>query len=345
MAGRARVLSRPRGRGARKRVIDMAASSFLNFVHFVNRSAGPRVIAAVSLLSACALVTLPGCSPRSPQGRVVEDSETAGRITVMTVPETRGLLDAEVAAFRKRYPDAVFEVRTATSREAVLALLEKRADVVALTRELETEERSVKVKGGMELMSYRFGRDAICVIVHPSNVLEHIAADDLRRIYAGALTDWSALGSRSGRIECVVPEPGSDAMTAFVQRVMGGVSPTAPAWRGASDSAIVAHVRATPGAIGFVGLPWAGRGAKVLDVAALTGLRYWNPDAERVYDGDYPLTRSCNLVARSEGAPLAGGLVTFISSYDGQKLVHEAGFVPTAVPVRFARRSPMLGTH
>ena len=43
--------------------------------------------------------------------------------------------------------------------------------------------------------------------------------------------------------------------------------------------------------------------------------------------------------------PLAKGFVTFITSRDGQKIVHQAGRVPTTVPVRFVRRSPLLGTH
>jgi phosphate transport system substrate-binding protein len=275
----------------------------------------------------------------------VEDSESSGRIRVACVPEARDLVARETAAFRNNYPQASFEIVVGPSREAVKQLLDQVADVAVLTRELEPEERSVMVKGGMELEGYRFARDAICVIVHPSSTLEHIAADDLRRIYTGERTDWRELGGRPGRIEPVVAAAGSDLMDSFVQRVMGGQALTAPAYRAASDSEIVARVRRTPGAIGFVSMAWADRGAKALDVAALSGLPYWKADAERVYKGDYPLTRACNLYVRAGGAKLANGLVTWVSSTDGQKIVHEAGLVPTEVPVRFARRSPMLGSH
>ncbi len=51
------------------------------------------------------------------------------------------------------------------------------------------------------------------------------------------------------------------------------------------------------------------------------------------------------MYVRAGGSKLANGLVTWVSSLDGQKIVHEAGLVPAAVPVRFARRSPMLGSH
>jgi phosphate transport system substrate-binding protein len=321
----------------------MPAGSFLKSCTFVTRSAGRFVPVPVLLLLACALLLLPGCGGGSP-GQV-EDSESSGRIRVVSVPEARDLVARETDAFHRAYPKAAFEVAVGTSREAVTQLLEQKADVAVLTRELEPEERNVLVKGGMELEGYRFARDAICVIVNPSSALENIAADDLRRVYLGEVTDWRELGARAGRIEPVVPAPGSDLMVSFVQRVMGGTQPTAPAYRAESDSAVVARVMRNPGAIGFVSMAWADRGARALRVSALAGLPYWMADAEKVYKGQYPLGRSCNLYVRVGGAKLANGLVTWILSIDGQRIVHEAGLVPTEVPVRFARRSPLLGSH
>ena len=321
----------------------MPPSRFLDSCIFVTRSAGRPLAVPGSLLLVCALLCFSGCTSNSPG--TVEDSESSGRIRVVSVPEAANLVVRETEAFHRAYPRANFEVVTETSREAVKQLLECRADVAVLTRELEPEERSVMVKGGMELEGYRFARDAICVIVHPSSALENLATDDLRRIYLGEVTDWRELGARPGRIEPVVPAPESDLMGSFVQRVMGGARPSAPAYRAASDSATVARVVRTPGAIGFVSMAWADRGAKLLRVAALTGLPYWKPDAEKVYKGEYPLTRACNLFVRAGGARLANGLVTWVSSIDGQRIVHEAGLVPTEVPVRFARRSPLLRSH
>ncbi len=315
----------------------------LNFMHFVNRSAGSWYFLPAWLLLACALSTLPGCGQRSTSQ--VEDSETSGRIRVVSVPEVRALMEREVAAFGREYPQASFDVATGTSREAVTALLEKRADMAVLTRELEPEERSVMVKGGMELEGYRFALDAICVIVNPANRVAQLSCDDLRQIYLGEVTDWAALGGHPGAIEPVVREPESDASQAFLQRVMGGANPTAPCALATSDSAVVARVLASPRAIGFVSMVQPVGDARLLRVSALTGLAYWIPDAEHVYKGDYPLGRHCSFYVRNDGPKLANGLVTFVSSLEGQKLVHEAGLVPTAVPIRFARRSPMLGSH
>jgi phosphate transport system substrate-binding protein len=298
----------------------------------------------VALLLACALLGLAGCAPdRSP--RSAEDSETSGRIRIVCSPELRVVMDREVDAFRKLYPDAGFDIVTGDSREGVAALMSQTADLVAAARELEPEERDVRVAGGMEIEGYRVAKDAVCVIVHPDNPLVSLSLDDLRRVYLGEVTDWSGLRAAGGRIVPVIPPPAGDLMTAFVQRVMGGQAPVAPALRAESDSAVTRLVGASRGAIGFVSAVHAGDRVKVLRLSALTGLPDWKPDAERVYDGDYPFSRVVNLFVRVRGHKLANGLVTFVSSRDGQQLLHEAGFVPTAVPVRFVRRSPMLGTH
>jgi len=325
-------------------MIDTTQGKSLHSKHFVNRSAGFLVLLPAWLLSSCAVFLFSGCARNGPPAQV-EDTETSGRITVVAAPEVRGLMGREVQAFMTLYPQARIELVTGGAREGVAALFSQRADLAAVTRELEPEERSVVVKGGMEIEGYRFARDAICVVVHPSNPLENISADDLKRVYLGQITRWNELRGGAGTIEPVIPDPEGDLMAAFVQRVMGGDAPTAPAIRAHGDSEVVAHVRRSRDAIGFVSLAWADSGAKTLNVSSLTGLPYWKADAEWVYKGDYPLTRFCNLYVRSKGPKLANGLITFISSRDGQQIVHEAGLVPTAVPVRFVRRSPMLGMH
>ena len=80
-------------------------------------------------------------------------------------------------------------------------------------------------------------------------------------------------------------------------------------------------------------------------MAALRGLPTTRPDAETVYAGTYPVTRFFSLYFRTEGSLLAKGFNTFVTSHGGQKIVHEAGLVPTSVPVRFVRRSPMIPSH
>lgn len=322
----------------------MASGPYIDLSTFVTRSAGSAHHRPVSLLLACALFGLLGCASEQ-TSQSTEDTETSGRIRIVCAPDLQALMDREVESFRIQYPAARIEMASGDSREGVAALMSRTADLVVAARELEPEERNVVVKGGMEIEGYRFAKDALCVVVHPSNPLLSLSIEELRRVYMGEVTGWSQLRGSGGDIVPVIPPPAGDLMLAFLQRVMGGQAPTAPAVRAESDSAVTRIVSANPRAIGFVSAIHAGPGVKVLRLSSLTGLPDWKPDPERVHAGDYPLSRVLNLYVRSSGPKLANGLITYIMSRDGQRLVHEAGFVPTTVPVRFVRRSPMLGTH
>ncbi len=255
------------------------------------------------------------------------------------------MLDRERAAFAALYPQAGIRITAGRSRDAVRALFAADCDLAVLSRELTPEERGAAVRGGLELEGYRFAKDAVVVIVHSGSPLENLALDGLRGIYEGRIQSWSELGVPAGAIEPVFPLPESDMADFFVQQVMEGQPVRARVLTAATDSAVVATVAARPGAIGFVSLGWADRGARALRLSTLTGLPYWKPDLEAVYNGDYPLTRSLSFYVRASGPKLAHGFITYVTSHDGQKLVNESGLVPTSVPVRFVRRSPLRGAH
>ena len=248
-------------------------------------------------------------------------------------------------AFVALYPEATIRLSEGTSRDAVRGLFAADCDAAVLSRELTPEERGAASRGGLELEGYRFAKDAVVVVVHPDNPVVNLALDDMRGIYEGRIVQWQDLGGAAGPIEPVFPSPESDKADYFVEQVMGGQPVRARVVITADDSATIAAVKRRPGAIGFVSLAWAERGAKSLRVSSLHGLPYWKPDLEAIHQGEYPLTRPLSLYVRANGPPLAQGLVTFVTSREGQVLVHQAGLVPTSVPVRFVRRSPMQGAH
>jgi phosphate transport system substrate-binding protein len=289
---------------------------------------------------------LGGCAPRSGSGPV-EDSLTSGRITVVCSADARDLIVRMRDAFRALYPEASVELREGTSREAVSALFEARCDLAVLTRELLPEERAAASRGGLELEGYPIARDAVVALVNAANPVENITIQDLRAIYRGETKDWSALGGSRRAVRVVIQPPDADITAYFIEAVMGGQPVTASSIYERSDSTVVARVAGDPDAVGYVTLAGAAgaRGCHPLRVAALTGMRYWTPDLEAVHNGDYPLTRVVYDYVRSAGASLANGFITFTTSRDGQKIVHEAGLVPTTVPVRFVRRSPMMSSH
>ncbi len=299
---------------------------------------------ALALVAALAAVLGVGCTPQ-PHHTNASNDLTSGRITVVCPPEARDVIDRCVAAFEGLYPAARIEVRPGSSREAVAALFGARADLAVITRELVPEERKAAVQGRLEVEGYRFAQDAAVLVVNPANPVDNLTLEDVRSIYGGEVDRWSAFGGLGEAIEPVVQPMGSDVTEFFVEEVLGGNEIKARSLEAGSGEDVVRNVRTHPGAIGYVTLGQAGQGVRVVRLAALKGLPYYSADLEMVHDGKYPVTRFYNLYVRTKGPALANGFITYVTSVDGQKLVRAAGLVPTSVPVRFVRRSPMLSTH
>lgn len=270
---------------------------------------------------------------------------TSGRIRVVCAPEAVPLIAREGDAFEVLYPDAAIEVVAGTSRDAVSALFAAESDLAVIGRELEPEEREASAAGELDLQGYRFARDACVLVVHPDNPVENVTVEDLRSIYRGEYRNWEDLGGADRPIVAIAQAPETDLSGFIVHELLDGEAPGIPARVESSDSAVVAAVLRDAGALGYVSLAGVDLGARPLRVAPLRGLSYWKPDLEAVYKGDYPLTRYFNVFVRADGRRLAHGFITFVTSTDGQRLVHETGLVPTTVPVRFVRRSPMKSTH
>jgi phosphate transport system substrate-binding protein len=294
----------------------------------------------------CTTLFMAGCT-RGSGIPPVEDTETSGRISIAASVDAQLLVSQEVAAFRALYPQAALELRPPESSGQVLgALLGGHADLAATGRELEDEERTMARQAGIELEGHRVAQDAICLVVPEASPLHNLTVGELRRIWLGDTRTWSAFGGPASAIVPVLPPLASDLARAFAQRVMDGATMTAPSIVEVSDSAVAARVARTPGAIGVVSLGLAtAPGVRALGISPLEGLGYIEPDMESVHGGHYPLTLYFNLFIRTRGPRLAGGFVTYVTSQPGQQLVLANGRVPTAVPLRFVRRSPMLGSH
>ena len=334
------------GLGRRKRLIDMRKAALLDLTHFVFRATARCSNSPVRLVFVLLLLALPGCTSRASNPPGVEDTQTTGRIRVVAGPELMALMRRETEMFTVTYPRSGFELEEAPTPHAVAALFEGRADLIALPRELAAEERAAAVTGGLELEGYLVGRSALLAIVHPSNPIQNVSRFELGRMLSGGLRRWAEIGGTEARIVPVLPPLDSETSLALAHQLLDSASIAVPARIVGSDSAVVASVRRDPDAIGFIdasALP--PEGVRALRVAALDGLTYVKPDAESIHDGRYPLIRPLHLYMRTAGPRLAGGLITYVTSRDGQRLLHEAGFVPTAVPVRFVRRSPLQSSH
>src|SRR5262245_53392164 len=241
-----------KGRG-RPQLIDNPPAGFLDFRRLGVRTPSRRFPAWVLALLCFSSAWVIGCGPRTGPG-AVEDSLTSGRIKIVCAHEARALIEREIGAFTKLYPQSGFELTGASSNEAIRALFAAECDLAVTTRELDADERAAAVRGELEVEGYGFARDAMVIVVHPSNPLENLALEDLRRVYDGRITRWSELGGRDLPVTPVVPPMTSDIAEYMSREVLGGQPLRAQAIQTEDVGRVATVVAGRADAIGFTSL-------------------------------------------------------------------------------------------
>lgn len=211
---------------------------------------------------------------------------------------------------------------------AFQALAEGRADIGMASRPIRADERAATQALGdlaAEGSEYVIALDGVAVIVHPSNPLQRLSIEQIRQLFAGQVSDWSALGAPAGPVHLHARDDKSGTWDTFRALVLDKVPLAATATRHEDSRVLSDAVSADPQAIGFIGLPYV-RSAKTLAVAdgRAEPLR---PSRFTVATEDYALSRRLHFYVARGAQPLARKLADFAVSEAGQQIAQASGFV------------------
>lgn len=194
------------------------------------------------------------------------------------------------------------------------------ADVGMSSRDL----KEVELASGLETLP--IARDAIAVIVHPSNPVVNLSLEQVRGIFAGRVTNWSNLGGKAGSIVVVTREEGSGTRGAFEKLVMGDDGITARALRQDSNGSVRVIVAGHPDSVGYISLGIVDQRVKALHLEGVT------PTNENVVSGVYSLVRPFLFLWRTEPSPAARDFISYVLSTEGQGLLAAEGLIPVKEP-------------
>lgn len=215
------------------------------------------------------------------------------------------------------------------------ALEQGDADLAAASRPIKDSELVALDKLG-DLKSAEAEQviaiDGVAVIVHPDNPVRQLSTEQLARVFAGEIHDWSTLGLGHGPIHLYARDEQSGTWDTFKELVLTprGKSLAANARRLESSEQLSDQVSHDPQAIGFIGLPYV-RQARALAIGD-GAAQAMAPTISLIATEDYPLSRRLYFYlppARSN--PWAQALVRFTQSDKGQAIVARYGFVSQTV--------------
>ncbi len=239
---------------------------------------------------------------------------------------------SEAAAILRSEAGLEIEVDTAGgSSGGIAALADGRADVGMSSRPLT--ERDAERFPGVDFRAVRIGVDAVALVVSRDvweSGLRCLGRDQVRALYEGRISRWSALGGPDRRVAFFNKEPGRGTWEVFAHWLYGGSdeAPLVSLPEVGSNEEGRSKVASTRGAITVLSAAWAdGERTFALGICDGVGGEV-RPTPEAIAVGRYPLARPLFIVTDGPPTGAAKELVDFILGARGQALVSRHGYLP-----------------
>lgn len=235
--------------------------------------------------------------------------------------------------YLESHPEVRISVTGGGSGTGIASMVNGTVDIANASRAMKSEEIDAAQANGFSPLEFVVARDAIAVVVHPSNPVDQLTLQQISDIYTGVITNWQQLGGEDRPIVLLSRETNSGTHVFFLENVIrlgkkdSNLLFSPDTLLLPSSEGISAEVRLNQNAIGYDGLGYVTPDQKVLAVALDENSPYLLPSVETVNNGSYPISRDLYMYTAGEPTGQIKAYLDWILG-DGQALVPELGFVP-----------------
>lgn len=256
-----------------------------------------------------------GCTGNNNNTSASGTIKVTGSTTVLPVAQ------ATADAFMKNNSKVDIQVSGGGSGVGVTSAGDGTADVGMSSRDLTAAE----VTKYPTLQKTTVATDCLAMIVHSSNTVSALTILQVMGIYNGTYKNWKDLGGPDLTITLVGRDSASGTRDYFSSAIMNKQNTTAGMLELNSNGAVQSTVSTTPGAVGYVGLGYAGAPNHALKI--IVGSDQIEANSVNALNGKYPLSRPLFMLTKGAPTGLAKDYIDFILSAKGQTIVEKEGFV------------------
>lgn len=222
-------------------------------------------------------------------------------------------------AFMEKHSDVKITIQGGGSGTGIKMVGEGTVDIGNASRDIKVEEQ----ERYSTLVGTVVARDAIAIIVHPTNSVENLTMEELQKIYAGEITNWKEIGGPDKEIVVVTRAEGSGTRDTFVELVLedGEIEETSKVLQKPSNGAVKATVAGNENAIGYIGLGYVDDTVKLVKIDGVI------PSPKTVNNETYSIARSLYMYTKGEPSGLAKEFLDFILGSEGQDIVEKIGYI------------------
>jgi phosphate transport system substrate-binding protein len=285
---------------------------------------------SVALIGAAVALSAAGCSGErsaEAQAQAAHTIQNTGSDTLVN------LALAWAENYMRAYPEVNISVTGGGSGTGIAALINGTVDIANASRAMKKEEIDAAQKNGIDPKEHTVARDAIAVVVHPSNPVQGLTIPQLADIYTGKIKNWQELGGDDRPIVLLSRESNSGTYVYFLENVIRQGQKSELMFAPdtllmPSSEGISNEVRQNPNAIGYDGLGYVTSDQKVLAVAKDAASPPVLPSVATVNDKTYPISRPLYMYTAGEPQGVVKTYLDWILSPEGQAVVPTLGFVP-----------------
>ena len=209
----------------------------------------------------------------------------------------------------------------------------KMIDLIIVTEPSDDELEQART-AGVTLVVEPVCWDAFVFITHKNNPVNSLTVEQIQKIYAGEITNWSEVGGLDQEIVAYQREPNSGSQTTMEKQVMNGLpmleAPMAKIVYGMGQlvEEVVSEYVNEQYSLGYtfkyyVDTLYVNDKIKVIAIEGIA------PSDENIRNNSYPFCANYFAVYRAEDADgVAGQFVAWMLSEEGQCCIAQAGYIP-----------------
>lgn len=271
------------------------------------------------------------------------DGPAKGEITVAVDESFQQIIEAEKGSFEKTFPYTKINLVYKPEGEAVAMLLNDKARLAVVARELDEKEKAVFKQDDIRYKSYKFAGDGIALITHKSNRDTLITTAELEGIMKGTKKNWSGKD-----IVLVFDGTSSSNLSFLLDTFKIDRKQKVSFFAAKSNKDVIEYVKMHANAMGVIGVNWISDGD---DPASLSFIRsvnvlsvankpnptiddYYQPFGYNLALKKYPLTRHIKLILKEAHMGLGTGFVNYMTLEQGQLIVLKNGLIPLTQPLQ-----------
>lgn len=324
----------------------------------MNKRIISRWLCAALLLGGAAMVTSCDQKPKN--------TSTSGLATIVCDDSFENIMNQEIEVFEYIYPNANIIPYYVPEKAAIDSLMNLSTKSIVVTRELTPQEVEYLKGKRVNVKQRRIAVDAIALVVNKDNPIEILSEKEIGEILTGELTRWDQIEpSKLDSIRVVFDHPGSSTVKYMLDSLTHGKPFASNVYAQGSNQAVFKAVESNKNAIGVIGVSWVSSDmrssemsreervksleqndttttefnpeVKVLKVRPDDSLVAHKPYQAYIFDGSYPLFRSIYMITTAANGSIAHGFYSFITGYNGQKIIQMTGVLPATVQPRMVQ--------